>query len=203
MAIELDRLLAKINRQFPATENAIDECQNQLNVKLPREYVMFLRTANGGEGFIGNSYIILWGAEELVCMNEAYEVQRYVPGLLIFGSSGGGEAYGFDTRPSRWNIVQVPFVGMAWDLAQPMGVAFSEFLNRLHDESESSRQAKPKRLHCQGREIFEITPIILGGNPIDSENKTVLNRQDHIKAVVHWNKVIKELRDKRGKSGGE
>ena len=48
-----------------------------------------------------------------------------------------------------------------------------------------------------GKEIFEIKPVILGGNPTDPTNKTVLSREDHLKAVVYWNKVIAGLRLKQ------
>ena len=47
-----------------------------------------------------------------------------------------------------------------------------------------------------GKEVFEITPVILGGDPVDPRNKAVLDREDHIAAVLHWNKIIKELRAK-------
>lgn len=63
--------------------------------------------------------------------------------------------------------------------------------------SEPVRQRELGGADCRGKEIFEITPVILGGSPTDPANKTVLTREDHIKAVVHWNKVIKELREKR------
>jgi hypothetical protein len=63
--------------------------------------------------------------------------------------------------------------------------------------SELSRQRKFRGEDCQGKEIFEITPVILGGSPTDPANKTVLTRADHIRAVVYWNKVVKELRDQR------
>lgn len=45
-----------------------------------------------------------------------------------------------------------------------------------------------------GKEIFEIQPVILGGSPTDPENKIVLNREDHIKAVNYWNRIICDLR---------
>jgi hypothetical protein len=45
-----------------------------------------------------------------------------------------------------------------------------------------------------GKEIFEVQPIILGGSPTDSKNKTVLTRIDHIKAVNYWNNIIRDLR---------
>ena len=200
MAGDMDRLLADLNPNAPASLAAVEAIERQLGIKLPPEYVEFLNRTNGGEGFVGkNAYVMLWAVGELASMNEAYEVQKYVPGLLIFGSDGGGEAFGFDTRIPECPIVQVPFVGMAWDLAPPMGTTFDRFLERLHEteDEDLSRQREFRGKDCRGKEIFETTPFILGGGPTDPANKTVLTRVDHIKAVVYWNKVIKELREQR------
>ena len=46
-----------------------------------------------------------------------------------------------------------------------------------------------------GMEIFEITPVILGGDPVDPKNKTLLTRAQHIEAVRYWNRVIRRLRE--------
>ena len=48
-----------------------------------------------------------------------------------------------------------------------------------------------------GREVFEITPIILGGSPTDPNNKIALDRKQHIEAVRYWNRVIFDLRRKK------
>ncbi|MHC6526849.1 hypothetical protein [Vibrio splendidus] len=53
---------------------------------------------------------------------------------------------------------------------------------------------KQERDKLTGLEIFEITPVIVGGSPTDPENKTVLTRQQHIEACRYWNNVIRELR---------
>ena len=45
--------------------------------------------------------------------------------------------------------------------------------------------------------IFDIKPIILGGDPKDPKNKTLLNREKHIEIVNYWNNIIHDL--KRGK----
>jgi len=50
----------------------------------------------------------------------------------------------------------------------------------------------------QGKEIFEITPVILGGSPTDPANKTLLTREEHIQAVRFWNKVIAQHRAQHG-----
>ena len=49
----------------------------------------------------------------------------------------------------------------------------------------------------RGKEIFEVKPIILGGSPTDPANKVFLSREEHIKAVVYWNKIIEGLRDQQ------
>lgn len=48
-----------------------------------------------------------------------------------------------------------------------------------------------------GKEIFEIKPVILGGSPTDPANKIVLTRAQHIEAVRHWNRVIRQARQER------
>jgi len=47
----------------------------------------------------------------------------------------------------------------------------------------------------KGMEIFEITPVILGGSPTDPKNKTILDRAQHIEAVNYWNEIIRQLRE--------
>jgi hypothetical protein len=62
---------------------------------------------------------------------------------------------------------------------------------------EAFRQRKLDLMNCRGKEVFEIQPVILGGSPTDPANKVLLSREEHIKAVVYWNRVVKELREKR------
>ena len=68
--------------------------------------------------------------------------------------------------------------------------------------NESTRQHKLGGVDCRGKEIFEIKPIIIGGSPTDSANKMVLSREQHIKVVVYWNRIIKEIRDQRMVNNG-
>jgi hypothetical protein len=125
--------LGNLDLREPATEHAILGFEKAVGKKLPGEYRDFLKISNGAEGFVGKvAYVILWGVHELPPMNKAYEVEDYAPGFLIFGSDGGGEAYGFDTRDHECTIVQIPFVGMAWELARPMAKSFIGFLDLLH-----------------------------------------------------------------------
>ena len=57
----------------------------------------------------------------------------------------------------------------------------------------TNANAKPTRRPI-GMELVEITPILLGGDPIEAKNKMWLTRQQHFEFVRHWNKVISDIR---------
>lgn len=117
---------------LPAKARDIDMVEQGLGVRLPNEYIAFLKLRNGGEGFIGkDSYAIFWKTGDLHSLNSAYEVETYAPGLFIFGSDGGGEAYAIDYADPALSIVAVPFVGMDRELVRKIGSNFDEFLNAL------------------------------------------------------------------------
>jgi SMI1 / KNR4 family (SUKH-1) len=100
---------------------------------LPDSYARFLQQMNGGEGFIGNAYVILRRIEQLIEMNKAHEVAEWAPGLLLFGSDGGGEAFAFDTRSEAKPIVSVPFIGMDLGRVLPAASGFESFFEQLFD----------------------------------------------------------------------
>ncbi len=47
----------------------------------------------------------------------------------------------------------------------------------------------------KGLELFEITPVILGGDPINPENKVWLTREQHFEVVRYWNRIIRVMRE--------
>jgi hypothetical protein len=126
-----NRLFDKFNSRPGATDGQISSAENGLGIRLPHEYAEFLKNRNGGEGLIGEAYVTLWAVSELAPLNLSYESNRWAPGLLIFGSDGGGEALGFDTRAPNWPIVQIPFVGMRWGSAHLLGATFGKFIENL------------------------------------------------------------------------
>lgn len=123
--------MLQFNKHPPATPEQIETFSSATGLTLPPDYKSFLSVANGGEGMVGtNAYLILWGIEELTPLNKAYQVEKYVPGLLFFGSDGGGEAYAFNTC-NKMRVVRVPFVGMGVSTVQPIAENFTDFLEYL------------------------------------------------------------------------
>ena len=77
------------------------------------------------------SYAMLWKVGELYRFNREYEVQKYAPGLLLFGSTGGGEGIAFDMREPSKLVVSVPFIGMDLKEIIPLAATFDGFLEYL------------------------------------------------------------------------
>jgi hypothetical protein len=115
----------------PTDLGVVEGLSSSLGVALPGDYLGFLRQHNGGEGFIGDNYIVFWKAEELAQFNREYEVEKYAPGIILFGSNGGGEGYGFDTQSEAMPIVRVPFIGMERRYATPVARDFPDLFAKL------------------------------------------------------------------------
>jgi cell wall assembly regulator SMI1 len=135
MQYDLHALLDGLDTRPPASAEAIAACERALNQKLPIDYIEMLKLTNGGVGLLGDGgYVSLWPVEELPDWNERYEIALSVPGLVGFGSDGGGECYAFDLRGPKIAIVMIPFIGMEPDAVSVVASGFAEFLRRVRDE---------------------------------------------------------------------
>ncbi|MER8753633.1 SMI1/KNR4 family protein [Mesorhizobium sp. M1050] len=117
----------------PAEPAVVDGLSARLGVALPKDYTDFLKKHNGGEGFVHDSYIIFFKAEELANFNREYQVEKYAPGILLFASNGGGEAYGFDTDDVEMPIVRIPFIFMERQSAETIARDLADLFARLED----------------------------------------------------------------------
>ncbi|MGE0133397.1 MAG: SMI1/KNR4 family protein [Blastocatellales bacterium] len=118
-----------------AKENEIRKLEAALRVELPHQYVEFMSYTNGVEGFIDpDRYLVVWPIEEVEIMNKELAVDEFTPGLIFFGSDGGGEGYAFDARNDEMHIVEIPLVGMSLDEATICGKTFYEFLIRCQQD---------------------------------------------------------------------
>jgi cell wall assembly regulator SMI1 len=127
----LEKLLTDFSGNPGATEEAIQAAERIFSLRLPDDYRDFLTRFNGGEGFIGKHYVILWKAEELHQLNQDYQVSEYAPGFLMFASDGGGDGFAFDTRSRSYRVMEVPFIGMSVDDAFFVADSFTELLEKM------------------------------------------------------------------------
>jgi hypothetical protein len=195
----LKELLSEFYGNAPAPPDSISLLQEhfrKFGKSLPSDLRQILEERDGAEGFVGGHYVVIWGTAEIVEYNKSYGAPEHASGLILFGSNGGGEAFAFDARSSGLPVVKVPFVGMQLKLVEMLAPTFTELLKKwAADTSVHSRIGNTQ--HLAGMEIFEVTPVMLGGSPIDPENKVFLNRKQHIEAVQYWNNVIRDLKARR------
>ena len=121
-------ILMKLDTGEPASSQLIQKAQTYLSVQFPPDYVEFFALTDGAEGDAGGQYLQLWSLEQLLESQTACGVAEFAPGLLLFGSDGGGEAFGFDCRSTPWMVVQIPFVPLDWKEARIVADLFSAFL---------------------------------------------------------------------------
>jgi hypothetical protein len=128
-------MFAKFDANPPASYDAVAQCQSNLKFLLPADYVQFLEQMNGGEGFVGKNFLRAWPIEDLIPFNKDYFFDEAAPELFLFGSSGGGEAFAFDTRSSPPSIVAVPFIGCLED-AIVIAPNFTALLQHLYESED-------------------------------------------------------------------
>ncbi|MDX1478908.1 MAG: SMI1/KNR4 family protein [Saprospiraceae bacterium] len=99
--------------------------------RVPQEYLDFLRTLNGGNGFIGGEYIELFKAEELNQINEKYAAHEHVPGIYLIGSNGSGEALAIDSREGSNAYILISFLFEESSIIK-LGEDLEEFFERIY-----------------------------------------------------------------------
>lgn len=107
-----------------ANEEIIQRLINSVGRKLPNEYVDFLRFSNGAFG----TYLYVYPIDEVLSYLTTEWIKEDIPGLLVIGSDGGGEAYGYNLNFQSPEIVMVPFIGGRWENAVVVATKFHSFL---------------------------------------------------------------------------
>ncbi len=166
---------------------------------LPTSYLEFLDLVGPGEGFIGHEYLRLFAVEQLTWVNQAYAVEAYLPGHLLFGSNGCGEAYVFAQATTQRRVLKIPFVPLDMEYADGEWDSFDEFLFFLVNapaQDENSSYPETPNPEAIGKELHEIQPIALGGDASDPRNRAFVPVPQHCKLVTYWNKTFRAIRSR-------
>lgn len=77
-------------------------CNQQMMLRLeksfplPDDYKEFMSWSNGGEGYIGSQYVALWKIENVIQLNNDYQIQQHLSEkYLAIGTDGGDNCIGF------------------------------------------------------------------------------------------------------------
>lgn len=129
---DLTLALARMKLRPGGSKVAFESLETRLLFKLPAQYADFLMQSNGGEGAVGNAYLVLWSLEELEGLNQLYEVSRFAPGLFLIGSDGGDTGYGLDVRLDPPPVIEVPLIGLSLSTTKKIASTFHGFLEYLY-----------------------------------------------------------------------
>ena len=111
--------------------NEVDVHPRRCGVRLPHGYRDLLLRFNGLEGFVGpeSCYLVLHPIEFVG--SHQYE-PNIVPGLIVVGSDGGGEAFGFLQEESGGSLfARVPFIGDGLASMDRLATTFEGFIERI------------------------------------------------------------------------
>lgn len=102
-------------------------------LKLPTDYIEFMKKHNGGEGPIGkNNYGCFYKLEELETVNRDYDVQNSWPGYIVIGSNMGGSLWAYN--PSKKIYCQIDDTNIDEDTYYTISNSFESFLKEMDKE---------------------------------------------------------------------
>ena len=126
-------LMREMDFAAPADDELIIRTECEMGVEFPEQYKEFMKITNGAEGALGeNSYLAIWSLDEIASLNEDYGVRKFTPGLVYFGSDGGGNAYAFDYRGATPVIVEFPFDSIHIEDAVKIADTLEAFISELN-----------------------------------------------------------------------
>ena len=171
-----------------SSRTAVHEAEEALGARLPDDYVALVERIDGGEGWVGDEYVAFWPVTDLARHNHQLETERFVPGIILIGSDGGGEGLGLDQRSGQSTVVYVPLVGLPLDRVAPTGLGLRSWFNHRIDHSESPNKILDPAMI--GQNVYEKQPVILGGDPVDPTNKAIIPLEKLLELASWWNRQL-------------
>ena len=101
-------------------------------VQLPPDLRAFLAEHDGGQGTVGKRPLQLWSAGQIAREAPSQEVSLAIPGLLLFGTDGGAEGYGYLARSQRGGRYgRISLMAAGAHEFEPLADSFAELLDAL------------------------------------------------------------------------
>ena len=100
---------------------------------LPADLRAFLEQHDGGRGKVGKQPVVLWGAEQIAAESQSQEVSLSTPGLLLFGTDGGAEGYGYLSRLRDRRYGRIPLIAAGAHEFEELGATLNELLQALQE----------------------------------------------------------------------
>jgi hypothetical protein len=109
-----------------ATKEALDAIAG-----LPPDLRAFLEQHDGGRGKVGTHPLVLWSADQIAREAQSQEVSLATPGLLLFGTDGGAEGYGYLSRLRQRRYGRIPLIAAGAHEFEALADSFEDLLRAL------------------------------------------------------------------------
>jgi SMI1 / KNR4 family (SUKH-1) len=113
-----------------APDGALKETPDAIT-GLPPDLRAFLEQHDGGRGKVGNRPLILWSADQIAREAQSQEVSLATPGLLLFGTDGGAEAYGYLSRLREHRYGRIPLIAAGMHEFEAVADSLEELIDSL------------------------------------------------------------------------
>ena len=97
-------------------------------VDLPADYKNYVREHGAFSDFLGNDFLSILPAAELIAYSEAAELQMRCPKVIVIGSDGSRELLAFDFRSAPPCLVLLDIAAADWSAAMHQAETFTSFL---------------------------------------------------------------------------
>ncbi len=104
-------------------------------LQLPADVRAFLARNDGGRGTVGQRQrpLVLWSAEQIAREAEEQEVTLATPGLILFGTDGGAEGYGYLPRLKRGRYGRISLLAAGPHEFESLGDSLEELITALSE----------------------------------------------------------------------
>lgn len=114
--------------QESSSDEEIESMRKASPIEIPSEYIEIIKTASEIEiSVMDERYITIWGAAGCVEMNEAYQIQEYIPDSWAIGDDGGGNAILYMTGAKGKGVYAVSFGDLCVEDAYYLSPSLSDF----------------------------------------------------------------------------
>lgn len=126
MKEKIERQLSLLNKNSAPIEIVYDDLLKNIDFSLDADYLSFIRTSDGAEGYLGSQYIMFWEIADLISLNPYYEDNEKCGNLFFFGTDGSN--YGFAFPKNSPKVVGIDFLEIYEHEPEIIADTFEEFL---------------------------------------------------------------------------
>ena len=131
---EIEKIFAKYSfqKRTEKLKRTIDEVENKINFLLPKDYKFYAENFAENESFIGNEFVRLWDFNEILEINNEYEIIENLKNTIAIGGNGSSEFIAIEfLENEEYRIVLSPFIDLSDINHMEIGNSFTDFFERL------------------------------------------------------------------------